>query len=1238
MGTFCVDKGYKNIKSLPADSQDSPKKIIDWLLSQGYFPELRNQSVIFKVKLWTKAHPRRDSPTIGLRSKRSNSSPSIRRKTKLWANSSPPSYLQQKFKGQLSKTSSSPFLNYRAKDSLSSSSSSDRTGKIYLNFEEAFEKKDYKSQVRYLEQLGNISLKKKDFTEAAHLFNGALAVAEKYLSNAKNPLLLKLEKIEFNLLKDAPFSRLNQYKKGSIAIARENLVKIRQSVADKLKKKEAIQVIQRYLTEAYQDIIRSFFKEGFKLFGEPHNSFSIIALGSMSRQEMCPYSDAEFAILFDENAPHMRNYFRSISRFLEVRFINLGETKWDVIRPKRQKNGSMREAISLVPGGFSMDIGGLSPIGKKGVYELIGTPQELGLFQSPGWLRMHDGEIILVNAMATTSHIMGDKALTKKYHAVVKKWLDQPIRQCSREQIGRMASKTKASTTQIPQYFNKKQFQEVLSKTKAQTIKIKEATPQYFTKERLNGALSKTKQAAQRFREVAPQYLNRQKAKEFFNKTKEATQLIRKHTPEYINREKISLAFNKTKGAAQLLGYRILLNDPIRTERAISLLRGHLEEFKPYLEAERIDMRAFNVKKDFYRPVQMILGSLSLYHGLKSTNSFERIKELEQREVLSQSGGKKLREILEQILCFRVSAHLFYKKEQEILYRIRKKVKEDPKKKRFVKMSVGSGSSTTIDKHSHMFGSESKEEEVRGLFTIDEDQSKKIIEIYKTLLPLHQMATNFSHGNIQAFQETSFYEVNVGVANRSAENKRRFDQAESLYTRAVALNPDNLDALSDLQRIKMTLGEAEKALKYSQNQLRVLAHKYSNTPHIETVIAKKNIALAYTSLANYNCAGDVARKALKEIDALLKEDLPRDTTIKILKLYAVLKTVVGISVSINFGMYKLAISDFNQALDVYGSIYGNSPQLEVSFTLTHAGVALKWLGDNAQALSCFQKALQIQKTILGNKPTPETAELLNKIGELSKPQIQLKNAQEALKALKILFKDRAHPLKAESLSNIGAAWQELGDIEKAFSFQQEALKIQRMLFGKNPHIITVKILSQLGLISAQKSNPQQALKYHEEADEMHNKVCVSVLNSPGPKFIRLKVNLANTYYQLKEYNRAIEILDSFWKGLEDRAEPDILRMVMIMANSYRNLSKYEKASTFYEKALKIKEKLYGPQPHPDSVNVLCGLSTFYKKTGELFETSKYAKQAYEMQLKMCGANHPKTKELRNTLLKINKNL
>lgn len=322
----------------------------------------------------------------------------------------------------------------RIETQLSSSSrgaspigSFDSEGTIYRAFEAAYDSGDLIQQIFWLEKLGKIYIDKKNYITAAHLMNGALAIVEKSsISSAYRRVLLnRLERIEGLFILENFKIKSPSHHRNYLTKHREELQRIRAGAANRLEQGLTAREVQELLTKSYRALLGALIDESIALIGRGYpNGFAVMGLGSMARSEMAPYSDLEFAFLVRDPSPSNLDYFRQLSQLLILKIINMGETKCEILRFKRTTSGEDRPAKSLVHSGFSVDIGGLCPNGKSGVYELIGSPKQLAELQTEDWLRQNDAEIILVNAMTTVCCVAGDQRLVVAYEEEVNRILN----------------------------------------------------------------------------------------------------------------------------------------------------------------------------------------------------------------------------------------------------------------------------------------------------------------------------------------------------------------------------------------------------------------------------------------------------------------------------------------------------------------------------------------------------------------------------------------------------------------------------------------------------------------------------------------------------------------------------------------------------------------------------------------------------------------------------------------------
>ncbi|MBF5058769.1 tetratricopeptide repeat protein [Candidatus Neptunochlamydia vexilliferae] len=744
------------------------------------------------------------------------------------------------------------------KNSLSSSSSSQDP--LYRSLIEAYQKKECEGQRLALTALAKRSRTQGNLQDAAHFLNGAASL---YPLEQVPPYLFDLlEELETLYLKSLGTVVPTPY--GILLYYREKLASIRQYVSIQLASQTPVEEVQKSLTQAHKGILIALIKEGLEIFGKPPTPFMIMGLGSMAREEMCPYSDVEFAIAVKKSSPTIKHYFRTFAKWITFRIINFGETAYRLIKYRKTDRTHIEE--SLTPQGFSMDSGGLSPLGRPGGHELIGTPEELALYQDPTWLKKHSGEIILANALTQTSFVYGEEKLLQAYTQAINRFLN-----------------------------------------------LKE------------GATLK-----------------------FFGGTKQ------------------------------------------RELRGLDLLRGHLHEFKPTLDEDRIQGRAFGVKQDLYRPLQMAISGLLLYLGFRSCKTLEGIKSLQERGFLNKQGATRLKKALRSLLTLRIQTHLFYQKEQEILY-----LPKGP-----------------------------KDTSAQGLYLID--NSNALREIYRVLIPLHTAVQSFVQNPQITFKDLFFYDKTLGTLDHSAKEKLQYDKAEASYTLAAALNPNNTATLRHLGQIKQTLGKVNDALIYKQENLRLLKQQHGETPHPGTTTALNELGLAYNDLGESKKAIECSRQALA-MGRKLYGTKPHPTISKSLNN-------LGLAHFASREMEK-AIDFYNQALAIDRKLYGNKPHSDIAIRLNNLGSAYQALGKPQKAIDYLNQSLAMGHKIDGNKPHPDIAIRLNNLGSayqaLGKPQKAINSYNHALAIDHKLYGNRPHPQVALRLWNLGTAYYDLKQYGKA---------------------------------------------------------------------------------------------------------------------------------------------------------------------------------------------------------------
>ncbi len=146
----------------------------------------------------------------------------------------------------------------------------------------------------------------------------------------------------------------------------------------------------------------------FTIIGPPPCGYDIRAMGSLGKEEPCPYSDLEYFILIEKETPPCRTYFTRLAHILELQLITLGETAptdFPVFTALGKKHRS----------GFRIDTGG-NPA--EDPIQLIATPQKMATFATQESSKEEGGLFpnnLKNTALKTVSLSANDPSLYKIY-------------------------------------------------------------------------------------------------------------------------------------------------------------------------------------------------------------------------------------------------------------------------------------------------------------------------------------------------------------------------------------------------------------------------------------------------------------------------------------------------------------------------------------------------------------------------------------------------------------------------------------------------------------------------------------------------------------------------------------------------------------------------------------------------------------------------------------------------------
>ena len=160
----------------------------------------------------------------------------------------------------------------------------------------------------------------------------------------------------------------------------------------------------------------------------PPCRYSILGLGSTAREEATPYSDLEFCILVENNTEDVLEYFTSLTNFLHLKVVELGETILPSLGIHSLNNYYSENSeddwfYDSLPRGFSFDgampwaskipTGRDKTVNKPWVESLIKTPQDMAALLSEKSVRNEGYR--LADVLSTSVLICGDQSLFENY-------------------------------------------------------------------------------------------------------------------------------------------------------------------------------------------------------------------------------------------------------------------------------------------------------------------------------------------------------------------------------------------------------------------------------------------------------------------------------------------------------------------------------------------------------------------------------------------------------------------------------------------------------------------------------------------------------------------------------------------------------------------------------------------------------------------------------------------------------
>ena len=892
-------------------------------------------------------------------------------------------------------------------------------------------------QIKHLLNIGMIYLQQNNFITSALLFNTIMALFKMEQDQERGDLigegylLYRIERIEelfvksLGLIPKDPV--INKTYQG-----RQLLQAGRIKYRTLLEKEGFSPALLKGLTMQFRSLLSALILDAQAILGPPPVTWVCMGLGSMSRDEMCPYSDLEFAFIIEKETPQALEYFRKLARLLQIKIINLGETKAEVLGPNH---------ASPTPSGFCLDTGGNVPTRD----ELIGTPATLAQLQTSQSIR---DDIILPNAMNSYCLVTGEVALIQQYQ-MKKEEIQKQI-----EKGSKIDNRKKLAFCLMENHLQ--EFSPNLSKEKEELRVFGIKKELYRPLQEILSSLAilyqlKSFNTFDRIDELVALKIFCPKGGDHLKKALSLVLALRleahffyNNEIEYLyqsdNQEKDSTKLYLTPEKIETLQeiYRVLIPFCKATEEFYrtqdknvfsshefydqrSLVQGQaLEKTFQYKEAQEACQRAVSLNPNdiealFY--LSRIEGELGDAQG--------QLKRAQQAfDLAKQKYGEKHPWVAQSLNNIGVALQRLGKLEKGLRYR--KQALE------ILKAFYGETHPyviASLDDFGFLFENLGKTEE--GLI------------YYKQALGIRKALYGEKHPDVARSLK------NIGFA---LEDLGKTEEGLIYYKHALKIqkalygekHPDVAVSLNNIGGVLLDLGKAEEGLIYYKHALEINKALHGEK-HRDVATSLNNIGYALHGLGKTEEGLAYYKQALEIKKALYGE-----------KHSAVATSLNNIGEAHNdLEKTEEGLTYLMQALEINKALYGEKHP-DVATSLNNIGMTLNDLGKSEEGLIYLKQSLKIQKALHGEKH-PALATSLNNIGtllkSLGKTEEGLTYIKQAFKILKASKGDK-HPDVATILNNIGMVLKDLGKIEEGLIYLKQALKIRKALYGEtHPDVV-----------------------------------------------------------------------------------------------------------------------------------------------------------------------------------------
>jgi len=341
----------------------------------------------------------------------------------------------------------------------------------------------------------------------------------------------------------------------------------------------------------------------------------------------------------------------------------------------------------------------------------------------------------------------------------------------------------------------------------------------------------------------------------------------------------------------------------------------------------------------------------------------------------------------------------------------------------------------------------------------------------------------------------------------------------------------------------------------------------------------------------------------------------------------------------NSSKANMAILSAENALNIANAQFKNKTKVEVEEkikTLLALGYAYKLNGKFENKLKVCLKADSLAFTSNGISKSL-SAKIWNELGRayhnLAEYEKAIKLFKKALKERKAIF-GNDHTKVGDSYNSLGMSYYMKDELDKAIKCFQEDLRITILEQGEHHPNVAI-CYTNLGVILSDKGDLDKALKYHKDALNIDMKAFGENHHYMGQNYH----NIGAVFFEmgihdkgLKYYKKALQIYRSNFGEIHP-----------YLSNTYTNIGviydsegSFHKAMEYFQKALNIEIRIYG-EKHENVSMTYSKIGMLYNALGDDEKALKLYEKALNIFTEVVGEKHSDVAEIYDNIAKVYEN-